>query len=210
MESLAKHLSRMIENFETTQKLKDRSEISKSYHFYLKQLLERPDSGLAQIVAESPEKFLGMTRSQSGAITYKDQVTLIGDPKITLQQITKLREHLNRYSSTDVFVTENLSSFFSAAQEFSKSISGMISACLSRSEGVFFFWFKPEETEVIHWAGEPKKNQLPDVHSGIIHPRKSFEVWQEISRDRSSIWEEAEIVAASDFLKLFNSKSKIC
>jgi chemotaxis family two-component system sensor kinase Cph1 len=209
MEFLGKHTSSLLEAYETTQKLENRIEVDQTYQFYLRKLIEEPESSLSQLLSKTAPKYLNLTHAVSGAITSKDDYLLLGEPKISKDQLFELRTLLSRFSSTDVFVTEKLTSFFPRATEFSQSISGMISGCLSREHDIYFFWFRPEEIETLHWAGRPTKLEIPEFHSGVIHPRKSFETWKEVIKCHSSIWEETEIIAASNFLKLFRPQTKI-
>jgi signal transduction histidine kinase/DNA-binding NarL/FixJ family response regulator len=46
--------------------------------------------------------------------------------------------------------------------------------------------------ETIAWAGNPNKNVVADQHNRL-HPRKSFEAWQETVRGFSRPWKETEL-----------------
>jgi light-regulated signal transduction histidine kinase (bacteriophytochrome) len=56
-------------------------------------------------------------------------------------------------------------------------------------------WFRPELVRTIQWAGDPRKTPAAQ---GRIHPRLSFESWQERVRGRSLPWEPAQAAAVSE------------
>jgi light-regulated signal transduction histidine kinase (bacteriophytochrome) len=56
-------------------------------------------------------------------------------------------------------------------------------------------WFRPELVQTIQWAGDPRKT-LPAT--GRIHPRQSFDSWQERVRGRSAPWLAAQQAAVAE------------
>ena len=60
--------------------------------------------------------------------------------------------------------------------------------------GAAILWFRQEIVREIFWGGEPKKAIIRDERG--LHPRKSFEKWQEIFAGPSQRWHNAEVEAS--------------
>ncbi len=61
---------------------------------------------------------------------------------------------------------------------------------ISNSADRWMMWVRPAQVHVVDWGGDPRNKELaaaegPDVR---LSPRKSFERWREIVRDRSDPW----------------------
>jgi light-regulated signal transduction histidine kinase (bacteriophytochrome)/CheY-like chemotaxis protein len=59
----------------------------------------------------------------------------------------------------------------------------------------YLLFLRRELVETISWAGNPKKAVLADRHDRL-HPRKSFEAWQETVHGISRPWTETELESA--------------
>ena len=61
---------------------------------------------------------------------------------------------------------------------------------ISNSADRWMMWVRPAQVHVVDWGGDPRNKELaaaegPDVR---LSPRKSFERWREVVRDRSDPW----------------------
>jgi chemotaxis family two-component system sensor kinase Cph1 len=54
------------------------------------------------------------------------------------------------------------------------------------------FWFRNEQIENLHWAGNPEKSVQMGPLGAHLAPRRSFAIWQEEVRGRSMAWRESE------------------
>lgn len=97
------------------------------------------------------------------------------------------------------FETENLSGIYPAAKDISKFAAGVIYHSMVSGENDGILWLRQEKIETINWAGNPDKAVLPNEDGVRLSPRKSFELWMEIVKDKSSPWRKSEINAASSF-----------
>lgn len=89
------------------------------------------------------------------------------------------------------FGTHHLSSLDAGWSSRRGIVSGVAAVIVNVGgrEGLLMM-FRPEQIQTITWGGDPRK-QLDDMaFTGRIHPRKSFESWEEEIRDRSTEWEE--------------------
>lgn len=94
-----------------------------------------------------------------------------------------------------VFCTRNLSRLYPEAKAFSQQASGLLSVRWSRKTSDGIIWFRPEEPQEVHWAGNPNKpvevSQVGD--EVILSPRASFALWTEVSQGQSRRWLDCEL-----------------
>lgn len=116
----------------------------------------------------------------------------------------------------DVVVMDTLIGELPGAEAFAEVASGMLAISVPRFPACYVMWFRPEVVQTITWAGNPnkpvegvstrngpspskggaaKEGTLPE---GVrIHPRKSFEAWRQVVRERALPWRRVEINAAA-------------
>lgn len=97
------------------------------------------------------------------------------------------------------FETDNLSDVYPAAKDISKYAAGAIYHSMVSGENDGILWLRQEKIETINWAGNPDKAVLPNEDGVRLSPRKSFELWMEIVKDKSLPWRKSEVNAASSF-----------
>jgi len=74
-------------------------------------------------------------------------------------------------------------------------VAGALYIGLGKETGDYLLFLRRELVKTIAWAGNPNKAVLADRH-GRLHPRKSFEAWQETARGISRSWTEMELESA--------------
>ncbi|MFD0795746.1 ATP-binding protein [Mucilaginibacter litoreus] len=93
-----------------------------------------------------------------------------------------------------LYYTNRLSGIYSAAEAYKDVASGVMISTLSRELDEYVFWFKPEQLEVVKWAGNPEKPVETDVEGNrILSPRNSFEEWSQTVTATSANWTNEEI-----------------
>jgi chemotaxis family two-component system sensor kinase Cph1 len=99
--------------------------------------------------------------------------------------------------SKPIFVSDHLSQLYPPSADFAGCGSGLMAFCFSRNPVGWVIYFKPETLQTLTWAGNPY--ELPVVESGRygsrLSPRKSFEIWREVTSKRSLPWRPVEIEA---------------
>lgn len=69
---------------------------------------------------------------------------------------------------------------------------------LDAQAGAFVLLGRVEEHRLVNWAGNPDKPALPSSNGDLrLHPRRSFELWQQEARGRSRSWTQAETEAVA-------------
>jgi two-component system, chemotaxis family, sensor kinase Cph1 len=102
-------------------------------------------------------------------------------------------------SSNGIFITDRLGEIWQPAEAFADVGSGVLAISLmSREPRDFILWFRPEIVETVSWGGDPNKPVEIGPHDDRLTPRKSFEVWQQTVRGRTSPWLPSDGDAALD------------
>jgi len=70
--------------------------------------------------------------------------------------------------------------------------SGALLIDLGQGAGDYLLFLRKDLVETIVWAGNPNKAVVTDQHDRL-HPRKSFEAWQESVHGASRRWSEIEV-----------------
>lgn len=112
--------------------------------------------------------------------------------------IKKLINWLVYSNNKQIFSTRCLWKVFPEANAFMDVACGLLALEISRYNHEYLLFFKPEIPRVRVWAGNPEKSELKGDY---IHPRKSFEKWEETVRGKSNKWTKNEVDVAKTFVK---------
>jgi chemotaxis family two-component system sensor kinase Cph1 len=98
------------------------------------------------------------------------------------------------------FSANNLSELHAPAQGYQDCASGLLATTMSTEPPTVLMWFRPEEIELVNWAGNPHKADDLDPGAALT-PRMSFAAWAETVRGRSGDWSLLEIESASRLMR---------
>lgn len=121
------------------------------------------------------------------------EITLSGVAP-TRDEFLDLVRFLNKTASGRVFSTHKLAEIFPPAANYAAKSAGVLSIPISRLPRDYLVFFRREVVETVMWAGQPVKTASPQASD--LTPRKSFEAWQEVFRNRSERWSKRELRAA--------------
>ncbi|MBK1725218.1 hypothetical protein [Thiocystis violacea] len=96
--------------------------------------------------------------------------------------VRALYEWLREHHREAVFATDALSKHYKPARDFTASASGLLAVRAGQSQGNAeraFLWWRPEQPQSVHWAGDPRKGAVFSNQSKTLSPRASFERWVE-------------------------------
>jgi light-regulated signal transduction histidine kinase (bacteriophytochrome) len=98
------------------------------------------------------------------------------------------------------FCTRNLSQQYPEAKAFIQQASGLLSVRWSKKTTDGIIWFRPEEQQYVHWAGNPNKPVEVSLVGDEVRltPRGSFALWKEASQGQSRRWLDCELDYAND------------
>ena len=95
----------------------------------------------------------------------------------------------------DLFSTDRLPEVYPDGEALLPGCAGVLAVSISQVHRHVVLWFRPELVHTIQWAGDPRKTLPSD---GRIHPRRSFETWNERVRGRSAPWLVAQLASVME------------
>lgn len=114
-------------------------------------------------------------------------------------RIEHLIQWLEELNFPNVYHTNALASVYPEAESYKDIASGLLAVAISKEPKHYVLWFRSEVIHHVKWAGDPNTPfELLPGRNPRLHPRKSFEVWQEIVKLKSLPWKPCEIDAALD------------
>ncbi|HTN44723.1 MAG TPA: ATP-binding protein [Flavipsychrobacter sp.] len=96
------------------------------------------------------------------------------------------------------YYTSHLAADYPNGEKISKEAAGLIYQSINRTNNNCIVWFKPEAVEIIKWAGNPSDAVVKNEKMSLS-PRKSFELWKQEVRHKSTKWAHAKLHIASTF-----------
>lgn len=146
---------------------------------------------------------------QAGGAAYVNngRISKIGDVPDE-NEIDDILLWIESRDSDEIFMTENLSSDYHYAAEYSSFASGMMAIPVSVNEGRYLLIFRPEVVKTINWGGNPETRINFEEDMKTYHPRFSFKLWQENVKGTSAPWAHEEIAMAhnlQEFVRDFSN-----
>lgn len=155
-------------------------------------LMAESDGTLQRLV--DPELALPeLAGAYGAAVVLNDVCWTIGDtpPLDAVRQLA----HWIAERGDDFFCTDRLPQVYPEGEALLPTCAGVLAISISQVHRHVVLWFRPELVQTIQWAGDPRKT-LPA--RGRIHPRQSFDSWQERVRGRSAPWLLAQQAAVTE------------
>jgi chemotaxis family two-component system sensor kinase Cph1 len=155
-------------------------------------LLAETDGTLQRLA--DPELGLHKLADAAGAaVVLNDSCWTIGEtpPPDTVRQLA----HWMAARGSEMLCTDRLPQVYPRGEDLLPGCAGVLAISISQVHRHVVLWFRPELVQTIQWAGDPRQ-KLPGA--GRIHPRQSFESWQERVRGRSAPWLHAQQSAVGE------------
>ncbi len=155
---------------------------------------------------------MALTDGTGATLALENQLTSFGQVPAE-NQVRKIIDWLAENNNQQLFYTRELAKLIPAAAAYREVASGLLALEISRYNKEYLLFFKPEIKETRVWAGNPEKPKRGGDQQ--LHPRKSFEKWEEVIKGRSEGWtlNEQEItqIFVKDIiaLKLRNQASEL-
>ncbi len=138
---------------------------------------------------------LDLFAAEGAAVYFGGEWTTIGQtpPPAELDYLVRW---LNTNVRDEVFSTDSLCALDPAAERFKDVASGLLSISLSPQS--YILCFRPEVLRAVNWGGDPHHpfQSVETAGNLSVHPRKSFQLWQETVRLHSLLWKAVEIESA--------------
>ena len=114
----------------------------------------------------------------------------------TEQEFAGLARFLNTTDTSTIFATDTLAERYEGAGDFADRVAGLLALPISRRPRDYIVLFRREVAQIVTWAGNPSKPFEVGPNGIRLTPRKSFEAWQEVMKNRSALWSAGELRAA--------------
>ena len=128
------------------------------------------------------------------------------------KKIDSLFEWLGKQTSSEIFSCDYLGQQFPPAAEYADIASGLLATSLSGEMLNCIIWLRKEKLRTVNWAGKYEEGFVKNAAGSYrLTPRKSFQIWTESWRGRSTPWTHVEMgIAAMLALTLPESLSQKC
>jgi light-regulated signal transduction histidine kinase (bacteriophytochrome) len=148
------------------------------------------------LVSNSPN-LLDFIPATGAAVCSNNRIFPIGRTPNEDQIRLILRNTLDQIAAP-IFVTDRLQDRIGGAHDLVDTASGVLCFTASRAHDFHVLWFRTEQVQVMKWGGEPVKAVEFDGSAMRLSPRRSFEVWKQEVRGKSTAWLHTEIDAAAE------------
>ncbi len=177
------------------------NELHQQYAFAEKVLVEQMEENLniREGLFSHPISLLNLSSATGAALVLEGKITTLGNCP-TEAEIQGIVAWATGQELPDIYCTRELSRQYPVAFSFKEKASGIMLLQLSRHNQEYLLYFKPEIRETISWAGNPDKSFLRDAQHKL-HPRKSFEKWEQAIEGKSSPWNGLEAERARSLVK---------
>ena len=126
------------------------------------------------------------------------------EPQLTLLA-PWLRERIEQApDGFQAYATDALGAACPAAAGLAERASGVLATAISRhADSPLILWFRGEQVQTFNWAGNPHEKPTSVGPQGPrLTPRRSFDLWQEQVRGRSTPWRKVEVEAAQQMRRM--------
>lgn len=197
-EHLGQLLALQIQSKEATTQVADRLALRQLTLDMVSHLADSDET--LGLLAKAPG-LLRFARASGAAVVRDDEVWSVGDvpPVPDIQALAAWVAD----QGVEVFHSHQLAEHYAPAQGFQGIAAGVLAVSISQVHRHLILWFRPEIVKTVTWAGNPRKNLL--AADGRIHPRLSFESWQERIRGASLAWSPAEVAVAGELRQALTS-----
>ncbi len=169
------------------------------------------DWNVVQGLTKHPLTALDLNTATGMALLFEGQFHTLGDTPDEAD-VMSLIEWLKTVTTDVVFQTNQLPNLYAPAELFRPRASGLLMLVLSREMNEYLLWFKPEQIQSVSWGGNPEKPvEVSNTGEVRLSPRKSFEKWSQLVRNKAVPWQQSEVATAlklrEDLLQLVSQKA---
>jgi light-regulated signal transduction histidine kinase (bacteriophytochrome) len=141
-----------------------------------------------------PDALLGVCNANGAVIATGDQRRVVGEapPPAAIDRLLAALAEL----PDDVIAIDEVPTTFPELADLAEVASGVLAVPMSRRQGNWVVWLRPESVEEVTWANRDKE-LVRRGPTGVMElgERESFERWAETVRGRSRPWTAAEVDA---------------
>ncbi|SEU26965.1 ATP-binding protein [Stigmatella erecta] len=143
-------------------------------------------------------RVLELTGATGAALLLGGEPLLVGRTP-SMDEVEALVAWLAPQPFQTSFHTERLGALYPPLAARADVASGLLAVRLAPASSRLALWFRPEVVRTISWAGNPRKPAEPEPGHARLHPRGSFQAWEETVQETSLAWKRADLAAAEGF-----------
>ncbi|HEY8614590.1 ATP-binding protein [Phenylobacterium sp.] len=145
--------------------------------------------------------WLGLTNAAGAAVVREGRVKTAGMTP-SVDEVRRLAAVLEMRGE-ELVNLDSIAEILPQAESYASAAAGLLAVSISQLHADYIMWFRPEVVRTIEWGGDPRKPM--EVGADRLHPRKSFEMWREQVRLRSTPWSPSEVDSARGFRNAIQS-----
>ncbi|KPF95068.1 ATPase [Rhodopseudomonas sp. AAP120] len=159
------------------------------------------DQGLPDGLPKVGDEMLALMNASGFALCGFDGAVTFGrtPPR---DEIMALSTWFSRREPRAIFQTDQLSTSYPPAVDYSDCAAGVLAVPLGRASSMLMLWFRPEVAQTVTWGGNPHKPVQIGPRGQRLQTRASFDAWREEVRGKSLPWRSHEIAAAEEIRDL--------
>ena len=143
---------------------------------------------------DASHTLLQPVRATGAALLVDDQVLVAGDVPGTLE-VREIGAWLDAQPRIEMFATASLGKDNPAFAPLVAVASGVLAVPVSKAQGEYLLWFRPERVRTLTWGGDPFKPVEIGSDPADLSPRRSFSQWHQLVEGTSDPWTEADRTA---------------
>jgi light-regulated signal transduction histidine kinase (bacteriophytochrome) len=176
--------------------------------------MSRADHEILDGLVSRPELLQSLTLADGAAVLIEERLHLFGNCP-TPEQVRalylwirdvgltrkKLKERAVGLQGLGVFHSDSMQQDNPASAAYREVASGVIAFILPKPVDNAVMWFRPQLTSTMNWSGDPTQHLSPGpVGSAThrLHPRQSFDIWQQEVTGIAQPWSRGDLYAAED------------
>jgi two-component system, chemotaxis family, sensor kinase Cph1 len=153
---------------------------------------------LQEAMEKHGPRVLELTGATGAALLLGGEPLLVGRTP-SLGEVEALAAWLAAQPFPASFHTERLGAVYPPLAPRAEVAAGLLAVRLAPGSSRLALWFRPEAVRTISWAGNPRKPAEPEPGHARLHPRGSFQAWEETVRETGPAWRRADLLAAEGF-----------
>lgn len=149
-------------------------------------------------LTKHPDDLLRLAGAHGAAVLFDDNCALVGKTP-SEEAVRNIADWLADNNHNEVFHSETFPHLVPDAEAYQAGATGVLAISISKLYRSYVIWFRKEVIQTVTWSGDPAKPVEAGADGSMkIHPRKSFEAWQQIVRGRSFPWQRSELETAAN------------
>lgn len=176
--------------------------------------MSRADRDILDGLVNRPELLQSLTVAQGAAVLIEDQLHLFGrcptpeqvrDLHFWIRDVgltrKKFRQQAVGLQGLGLFHSDSMQQEYPASAAYRDVASGVIAFILPKPVANAVMWFRPQLTSTMNWSGNPSQHLSPGTKGSAshrLHPRQSFDLWEEQVTGIAQPWSRADLYAAED------------